>query len=125
MTAICFIKVTEQTSPLIQELLFTYGFEWGFYGNKVSYTDYEYLYLHDNKRILYGSHDTGKCIQVNFSELLTFLSTGKLPEKQKIFSSNGFNVVISKEETKISRSTDYEKIPNSLILEIAEKIKCF
>jgi len=124
MSAICCIKVTPETSPLVQEVLFSYGWCWNGLGKNVYYTEVPYLFIYEDKDICYGDNrDDDK--EVSFHELLVFLKTGKFPKKDVTFSSKGFNVVISEDGTKISQSTDCKNIPNDLILEIAEKIKCF
>jgi hypothetical protein len=82
MPTICCIEVTTETSPLVQELLFSYGYSWRGLDKSVSYINRRLLALWDDKAIYYGDHIEDDDVLLTFSELLEFLKTGKLPNKK-------------------------------------------
>jgi hypothetical protein len=125
MNKICYIKVNKETSPLVQELLFSYGWKWATSGKNILYLDYPYLCIYDDKDICHSAYKDSGCIELSFAELLEYLKTGKVPKKQIKFSSNDIDISIQEKVTLIIDGNQGVEIPNSLILEIAEKIKCF
>ena len=100
MPAVCCIEVTPETSPLVQELLFSYGYSWCGRYKKISYTNERFLALWDNKDICYGDSLEDDDVLLSFSKLLEFLKTGELPKEFKI---DNVTVLFHKDEIEIKK----------------------
>lgn len=65
------IKVNKESSPIIQEHLFSKGFTWP-EGQRVYRTEHKFLGIHDDKKLTYGNITYG--YEVGFNELCDLLS---------------------------------------------------
>ena len=80
MPAIFCIKVTEETSPLIQTMLFEkeYGWQCG-YNKIVGNLEYPFLFVWDNYSICYSDHNNRGVRLLNFKQFAKWFQTGKIP----------------------------------------------
>lgn len=95
------IKVNSETSPLIQELLFSYDYHWnGNNENNVSFVTEPYLCIHSNKKILYSDDKSDDSLEATFIELLEFLKTGSLPIKK--YKVQECDIILDYDSVKLS-----------------------
>lgn len=122
------IKVTPETSGLVQELLFSYGYKWPFGGRQISFTHQTYLITNDEFfYITHCSDNNGKYRELTFKELLEYLKTGKVPEIVKTFTDNDISIEIRENNTTIIKRAEPEDIvivvPNKMISKIATELE--
>lgn len=80
MPAIFCIKVTEETSPLIQTMLFEKGYGWEGGSNKtIGNLEYSYLFAWDDNAICHSDYNDRHVRSLNFKEFLKWFQTGKIP----------------------------------------------
>lgn len=97
----CCIKATPETSPIIQELAFKYGYRWGVQGKLILYTERPYLYFWSDKTICYANRNHDNSLELDLFQLLKFFQTGKLPPKT--FHVNDCKVEVDGDEVTITR----------------------
>lgn len=117
------IKVNSETSPLIQELLFSYDYRWnGNNENNVSFVTEPYLCIYSDKRILYSDAKSDDSLEATFIELLEFLKTGSLPSRK--YKVQECDVAIDYDTVKLSVMNEHRlTLSKKSLLEIAKFVE--
>ena len=79
MPAIFCIEVTEETSPLIQTMLFEKGCSWHITDKNIDYIEYSYLFVWNDNSICYSDNRSKDVRLLNFTEFIKWFQTGKIP----------------------------------------------
>lgn len=118
MNQICCIKVNKETSSLVQELMFSYGYKWSDGSKQVENTTHPYLYIYDDMDICYGLYKDNGDKEVSFVELLDYFKTGYFQYKIE-----DYVVRIEKENITFNKDGKSFSIPKNVLSQTVEKIK--
>jgi hypothetical protein len=120
MSAIFSIKVTPETSPLIQTMLFEKEYGWEGGRNKtIGNLEYPYLFVWDDYSICRSDHNNNHVRLLNFKEFVKWFQTGKVPAEQVNLKIGNKTVTITEDEILFLdhkfNKTDYILLANSIL----------